>query len=140
MAQKTIGVLSDPIADMLTRIRNANSARHAEVQVPSSKLKVEMARVLREEGYIASYEVEPAEGHTGEYLKITFKARTDRKRVISGVKRISRPGLRIYARKTEIPRVLGGLGIAILSTSQGVMSGRQALHAGLGGEVLAYVW
>jgi small subunit ribosomal protein S8 len=139
-AHKTIGVLSDPIADMLTRLRNANAARHAEVKVPSSKLKVEMAKVLREEGYISGYEVEPAVGHTGEYLKITFKARNDRKRVISGVKRISRPGLRIYARKTEIPRVLGGLGIAIMSTSQGVMSGRQALHAGLGGEVLAYVW
>ena len=86
------------------------------------------------------FEVQDAQGHAGEYLTITFKARNDRKRVISGVKRISRPGLRVYARKTEIPRVLGGLGIAILSTSQGVMSGRQALHAGVGGEVLAYVW
>ncbi len=140
MVKDKIGITSDPIADMLTRIRNANAARHAEVLVPSSKLKLEMARVLREEGYIAGYEVEPAEGHAGEFLKITFKARNDRKRVISGMKRISRPGLRIYARKTEIPRVLGGLGIAILSTSQGVMSGRQALHAGVGGEVLAYVW
>ncbi len=140
MAQKTIGIASDPIADMLTRIRNANAARHAEVRVPSSRLKQEMAKVLVDEGYIAAYEVEKAETHTGEYLKITFKARNDRKRVISGVKRISRPGLRVYARKTEIPRVLGGLGIAILSTSQGVMSGSQALHAGVGGEVLAYVW
>jgi small subunit ribosomal protein S8 len=140
MATQTIGITSDPIADMLTRIRNANAARHAEVQVPSSRLKLEMARVLQDEGYIAGYEVEPAQGHAGEYLKITFKARNDRKRVISGLKRISRPGLRVYARKTEIPRVLGGLGIAILSTSQGVMSGRQALHAGVGGEVLAYVW
>jgi small subunit ribosomal protein S8 len=140
MAKNTIGVISDPIADMLTRVRNANGARHAEVRVPSSRLKLEMARVLQDEGYIAGYEVEAAEGHAGEYLKITFKARNDRKRVISGVKRISRPGLRVYARKTEIPRVLGGLGIAILSTSQGVMSGRQALHAGVGGEVLAYVW
>lgn len=141
MATKdTTGVISDPIADMLTRIRNANSARHGEVQIPSSRLKLEMARVLQDEGYIAGFEVEPAQGHAGEWLKITFKARNDRKRVISGVKRISRPGLRVYARKTEIPRVLGGLGIAILSTSQGVMSGRQALHAGVGGEVLAYVW
>ncbi|HWT84599.1 MAG TPA: 30S ribosomal protein S8, partial [Myxococcales bacterium] len=106
MATRTIGVVSDPIADMLTRIRNANSARHADVKVPSSKVKLEMARVLQEEGYIGGYEVEPAVGHTGEYLKITFKARNDRKRVISGLKRISRPGLRIYARKTEIPRVL----------------------------------
>jgi small subunit ribosomal protein S8 len=136
----TIGVVSDPIADMLTRIRNANSARHAEVKVPGSRLKLEMARVLKDEGYIGGYEVEAAEDHAGEILKINFKARNDRKRVISGVKRISRPGLRVYARKTEIPRVLGGLGIAILSTSQGVMSGRQALHAGVGGEVLAYVW
>jgi len=140
MAQRTIGVVSDPIADMLTRVRNANTARHLEVRVPSSKVKQEISRVLQEEGYISGYEVEAAVGHTGEYLKITFKARTDRKRVISGVKRISRPGLRVYARKTEIPRVLGGLGTTIMSTSQGVMSGRQALHAGLGGEVLAYIW
>jgi small subunit ribosomal protein S8 len=138
--RKTIGVTSDPIADMLTRIRNANGARHAEVRIPSSRLKQEMAKVLQDEGYISAFEVEAAQEHAGEYLKITFKARNDRKRVISGVKRISRPGLRVYARKTEIPRVLGGLGIAILSTSQGVMSGRQALHAGVGGEVLAYVW
>ena len=136
----SIGVTSDPIADMLTRIRNANAARHAEVRVPSSKVKLEMARVLKDEGYIAAYEVEPIVDQVGSFMKITFKARTDRKRVISGVKRISRPGLRVYARKTEIPRVLGGLGIAILSTSQGVMSGSQALHAGVGGEVLAYVW
>lgn len=140
MAKKIIGVTSDPIADMLTRIRNANAARHAEVQVPSSRVKREVAKVLQDEGYIAGYEVENAPDHAGEYLKIVFKARADRKRVISGVKRISRPGLRVYARKTEIPRVLGGLGIAILSTSQGVMSGSQALHAGVGGEVLAYVW
>ena len=140
MAKDITGVISDPIADMLTRIRNANSARHSDVQVPSSRLKLEMARVLQDEGYIGGFEVEAAQGHAGEWLKITFKARNDRKRVISGVKRISRPGLRVYARKTEIPRVLGGLGIAILSTSQGVMSGRQALHAGVGGEVLAYVW
>ena len=140
MAKNTTGVSSDPIADMLTRIRNANAARHAEVRVPSSRLKLEMARVLKDEGYIAGYEVVRAEEHVGEYLTITFKARNDRKRVISGIKRISRPGLRVYARKTEIPRVLGGLGIAILSTSLGVMSGRQALHHGVGGEVLAYVW
>jgi len=140
MVKDTTGVISDPIADMLTRIRNANAARHGEVLIPSSRLKLEMARVLQDEGYISGFETEPAQGHAGEWLKITFKARNDRKRVISGVKRISRPGLRVYARKTEIPRVLGGLGIAILSTSQGVMSGRQALHAGVGGEVLAYVW
>ncbi len=118
------GIASDPIADMLTRIRNASGARHPEVRVPASRLKLEIARVLKDEGYIAGYEVD----------------RPDRTRVISGIKRISRPGLRVYARKTEIPRVLGGLGIAILSTSEGVMSGRHALHQGLGGEVLAYVW
>lgn len=140
MAVSTIGVVSDPIADMLTRIRNANSARHTEVRVPASKLKLEIARVLRDEGYIAAYEVERNPDRIGEVLKVSFKARPDRKRVISGVKRISRPGLRIYARKTEIPRVLGGLGIAILSTSRGVMSGREAQVAGVGGEVLAYVW
>ena len=132
------GIVSDPIADMLTRIRNANAARHPEVKVPASRLKLEIARVLKEEGYIAGYDVEAA-GST-QTMRIIFKSRPDRTRVISGVKRISRPGLRVYARKTEIPRVLGGLGIAVLSTSEGVMSGRQATRQGLGGEVLAYVW
>jgi small subunit ribosomal protein S8 len=140
MAGRNPGVVSDPIADMLTRIRNANNARHAEVKVPSSRLKVEVARVLEEEGYIASFDVQKTPEGAGETLRIVFKARPDRRRVLTGVKRISRPGLRVYARKTEIPRVLGGLGIAILSTSQGVMSGRNALHAGVGGEVLAYIW
>jgi small subunit ribosomal protein S8 len=133
------GVVSDPIADMLTRIRNANSARKADVQVPVSKLKLELARVLKEEGFIQDFETVHVDAG-GEWLKITFKARPDRQRVISGVKRISRPGLRVYARKTEIPRVLGGLGLAVLSTSQGVMSGRQAQRRGLGGEVLCYIW
>jgi small subunit ribosomal protein S8 len=132
------GVVSDPIADMLTRIRNASGARHPEVRVPASRLKLEIARVLKDEGYVAGYEVE-ADGAT-QTMRIIFKSRPDRVRVISGIKRISRPGLRVYARKTEIPRVLGGLGIAILSTAEGVMSGRQALRKGLGGEVLAYVW
>ena len=132
------GIVSDPIADMLTRVRNANSARHAEVRVPASKLKLEIARVLKDEGYIAGYEVD-ADGTT-QTMRIIFKSRPDRTRVISGVKRISRPGLRVYARKTEIPRVLGGLGIAILSTAEGVMSGRQATRQGLGGEVLAFIW
>jgi len=130
--------VADPIADMLTRVRNANSARHLEVRVPASKLKLEIARVLKDEGYIAGYDVE-ADGTT-QTMRIIFKSRPDRTRVISGLKRISRPGLRVYARKTEIPRVLGGLGIAILSTAEGVMSGRQATRQGLGGEVLAYVW
>jgi small subunit ribosomal protein S8 len=131
-------IVTDPIADMLTRIRNANAARHSEVKVPASRLKLEIARVLKDEGYITGYDVE-ADGTT-QTMRIIFKSRPDRTRVISGVKRISRPGLRVYARKTEIPRVLGGLGIAILSTSEGVMSGRQANRQQLGGEVLAYVW
>jgi len=134
------GVVSDPIADMLTRIRNANKARRSEVFVPSSRLKHELARVLQEEGYIAGFEVENPSEAAGEVLCIQFKTRPDRQRVISGIKRISKPGLRVYARKTEIPRVLGGLGLVVLSTSQGVMSGRSALRAGLGGEVLCYVW
>jgi small subunit ribosomal protein S8 len=134
------GVVSDPIADMLTRIRNANKARRSEVYVPSSKLKQELARVLTEEGYLASFEVERPADSPGEVIRIQFKVRADRQRVISGIKRISKPGLRIYARKTEIPRVLGGLGLVVLSTSQGVMTGRQANKAGLGGEVLFYVW
>ena len=132
------GIVSDPIGDMLTRIRNASGARHPEVKVPASRLKLEIARVLKDEGYIAGFEVD-ADGAT-QTMRIIFKSRPDRVQVITGIKRISRPGLRIYARKTEIPRVLGGLGIAILSTSEGVMSGRQALRQGRGGEVLAYVW
>jgi small subunit ribosomal protein S8 len=140
VATRSQGVVSDPIADMLTRIRNATHARHTEVRVPASSLKLEIARVLRDEGYIAGYDVEKPEGSEGRMLRITFKQRPDRRPVITGLKRISRPGLRVYARKTDIPRVLGGLGIAILSTSQGVMSGRQANAAGLGGEVLCFVW
>src|SRR5260370_24130403 len=111
---------------MRTRLRSANAARHAEVKVPESRLKLQMARVLKDEGYIAGYDVE-ADGTT-QTMRIIFKSRPDRTRVISGVKRISRPGLRVYARKTEIPRVLGGLGVAILSTADGVMSGPQALR------------
>jgi small subunit ribosomal protein S8 len=137
--QTQTGVVSDPVADMLTRIRNAVRARHDDVRIPSSTLKVEVARVLKEEGYIESFEVLDNE-LAGSTLRIVFKVRNDRRQVITGLKRISRPGLRVYARKTEIPRVLGGLGISILSTSRGVMSGRAALHAGVGGEVLAYIW
>ena len=130
--------INDPLGDMLTRIRNASGARHPEVKVPASRLKLEIARVLKDEGYIAGFEVD-ADGAT-QTIRIIFKSRPDRVQVITGIKRISRPGLRVYARKTEIPRVLGGLGIAILSTSEGVMSGRQATRQGRGGEVLAYVW
>lgn len=129
---------TDSIADMLTRIRNANTAGHPRVAIPASRVGVEIARVLKEEGYIASYDVAPAE--QGEKLDIQFKPKTTRGRVLAGVKRISKPGLRVYARKTEIPRVLGGLGIVILSTSHGVMSGQTAAKQGLGGEVVCYVW
>src|SRR5256884_5409874 len=131
-------IVRAPVGDVVKGIRNANAARHAEVKVPASRLKLEIARVLKDEGYIAGYDVE-ADGTT-QTMRIIFKSRPDRSRVISGVKRISRPGLRVYARKTEIPRDLGGLGIAIPSSSEGVMSGRQALRQGLGGEVLAYIW
>ena len=129
---------TDPIADMLTRIRNASSARHPRVAVPASRISVEIARVLKEEGYISDYGVAPSE--QGQRLDISFKNRSGRGRVLAGVRRISKPGLRVYARKTEIPRVLGGLGICILSTSRGIMSVQQALKAGLGGEVVCYVW
>ena len=129
---------TDPIADMLTRIRNASAARHKDLTVPSSKVKREIARVLAEEGFIESWTT--ADGGVQETLSMRLKYVEGRTPVVSGLKRISKPGLRVYARKTEIPRVLGGLGIAILSTSQGVMSGRQALRAGVGGEVLCYVW
>jgi small subunit ribosomal protein S8 len=129
---------TDTVADMLTRIRNANSAGHPRVALPASRFGVEIARVLKEEGYIAAYEL--AAGEQGERLDIQFKAKTSRGRALAGLRRISKPGLRIYARKTEIPRVLGGLGIVILSTSRGVMSGQQATKAGLGGEVVCYVW
>ncbi len=129
---------TDPIADMLTRIRNAANARHPRVALPASRLSVEIARVLKEEGYIADYGVAP--GEQSPRLDITFKARTGRGRALAGLRRISKPGLRVYARKTEIPRVLGGLGICILSTSRGFMSGQQATKAGLGGEVVCYVW
>jgi small subunit ribosomal protein S8 len=129
---------TDTVADMLTRIRNANSAGHPRVALPASRFGVEIARVLKEEGYIASYDL--ATGEQGQRLDIQFKPKTTRGRALAGVRRISKPGLRIYARKTEIPRVLGGLGIVILSTSRGVMSGQQATKAGLGGEVVCYVW
>src|SRR5919205_2428057 len=129
---------TDSIADMLTRIRNANSAGHPRVTMPASRVGSEIARVLKDEGYIAGFEL--GEGDEGQKLDITFKPKSTRGKSLTGLRRISKPGLRVYARKTEIPRVLGGLGIAILSTSQGVMSGREAQRAGVGGEVLAYVW
>jgi small subunit ribosomal protein S8 len=129
---------SDTIADMLTRIRNANTAHHKSVSMPASKMKVEIARVLVEEGYIESFNV--GEPGPGQLLSVELKPRTTRGKALSGLRRISRPGLRVYARKSEIPRVLGGLGIALISTSQGLMTGYAAQRAGLGGEVVAYVW
>jgi small subunit ribosomal protein S8 len=131
-------MMSDTIADMLTRIRNANAANHHTVAIPASKMKVEIARVLAAEGFVDSFSVEGEAPQ--QLLTITLKPRTPRGRALSGLRRISRPGLRVYARKSEIPRVLGGLGIAIISTSHGLMTGQAAQRAGLGGEVLAYVW
>jgi small subunit ribosomal protein S8 len=129
---------SDPIADMLTRIRNASAARHRELTLPSSKMKREIARILVDEGFVESYSTE--QDGVQEVLTIHLKYVEGRTPVVSGLKRISKPGLRVYARKTEIPRVLGGLGLAILSTSHGVMTGSQARKLNLGGEVLCYVW
>ena len=129
---------SDTIADMLTRIRNANAANHRTVSVPSSRMKVEIARVLKEEGFIAEYEV--GGDAPQQIITITFKVRSPRGRALSGLRRISRPGLRVYARKSELPRVLGGLGVAVISTSQGLMTGQTAQRLGLGGEVVAFVW
>jgi len=130
--------ISDPIADMLTRIRNASRARHREVLVPASRTKREIARILRDEGFIDGYD-ELQDGPRA-FIRITLKYVGGKAPVVSGLKRISKPGLRVYAGKTEIPRVLGGLGIVIVSTSQGIMTGAEARKAQLGGEVLAYVW
>ena len=130
--------MSDPLGDMLTRIRNASAARHKDLTIPSSKVKREIARVLAEEGFIESWETAP--DGVQETLSMRLKYVEGRTPVVSGLKRISKPGLRVYARKTEIPRVLGGLGLAILSTSRGIMTGSQARKLNLGGEVLCYVW
>ncbi len=130
--------VTDPIADMLTRVRNASAARHHEVALPSSKVKRELARILVEEGFIDSFDT--AVDGVQEMLTMQLKYVEGKAPVVSGLKRISKPGLRVYARKTEIPRVLGGLGIAVLSTSRGIMTGSQARKLNLGGEVLCYVW
>ena len=130
--------MTDPIADMLTRVRNANSAHHDEVSMPYSKLKQHIAEILQAEGYIASWTVEDAT--IGKTLTICLKYGPNRERSIAGIKRVSKPGLRVYAKSTNLPHVLGGLGIAILSTSSGLLTDRQAEQKGVGGEVLAYVW
>ena len=130
--------MTDPIADMLTRLRNANSAYHDSVTMPFSKLKSHIAEILQAEGYIASWTVEDAE--VGKKLVIELKYGPTRERSIAGIRRVSKPGLRVYAKSTNLPRVLGGLGIAILSTSQGVMTDKEARTKGVGGEVLCEVW
>jgi small subunit ribosomal protein S8 len=130
--------MTDPIADMLTRLRNGNVAYHDDVTMPSSKIKVEIAKVLKQEGYIRDYTV--AKADVGSQLTIVLKYGPNRERTISGVRRISKPGLRVYAKKEGLPRVLGGLGIAIISTSSGLLTDRAAHKAGIGGEVVAYVW
>jgi len=133
-----MGVITDPIADMLTRIRNANTANHETVDIPASRMKRSIAEILTEEGFIRSFEVTP-DGPQGT-IRITLKYGPEKEKVITGLRRISRPGLRVYSPRTEIPRVLGGLGLVILSTSKGIMSGKRAKREGYGGEVLAYVW
>jgi len=130
--------MTDPIADMLTRIRNANQMRYKEVEVPASKIKVEIARILKEEGYISDYKT--VKGDVQDNIVLNLKYGNKKERVITGLKRISKSGLRVYAKSDEIPRVLNGLGIAIISTSKGLMTDKEAREAGLGGEVLAYIW
>jgi small subunit ribosomal protein S8 len=130
--------MTDPIADFLTRIRNGLSADHESVDIPASKFKIEVARILREQGYIMGYSTEPA--RVGEVLRVVLKYTENRKPVITGMERVSRPGRRTYVNAGEIPKVLGGMGTTILSTSNGVMTGHEARKAGVGGEVVAYVW
>ena len=132
--------MTDPIADMLTRIRNANVAMHDDVSMPSSKLKETLADLLAKEGYIAGYNVADNPKGPGRVLHIDMKYSPDRKRVISGITRVSKPGLRVYRKSSEVPRVLGGLGVAVLSTNRGLMTDREARRRRIGGEVLAYVW
>ncbi|MBE6147290.1 MAG: 30S ribosomal protein S8 [Firmicutes bacterium] len=133
-----MAVVTDTIADMLTRIRNANSMRYTEVKVPASKLKLELARILKEEGFIKDYKV--LEENVQGMILITLKYGQNKERVITGLKRISKPGLRVYAKADEVPKVLNGLGIAVISTSKGVMTDKEARKQNLGGEVLAYIW
>jgi small subunit ribosomal protein S8 len=131
-------MLSDPISDYLTRIRNALAVQHEDVEIPASRLKKDMSRILKEQGYINDFSVEPTA--VGELIRIRLKYTDDRQPVISGLQRVSRPGRRRYVGSAEVPRVLGGMGTAIVSTSHGVMSGHEAKHEGVGGEVVAYVW
>jgi small subunit ribosomal protein S8 len=130
--------MTDPVADLLTRVRNANSAFHDSVSLPHSKLKAGIADILKREGYIAGWSV--ADARVGKTLTLDLKYGPNRERSIAGIKRVSKPGLRVYAKSTELPTVLGGLGVAILSTSSGLLTDRQATKKGVGGEVIAYVW
>lgn len=131
-------VMTDPIADMLTRIRNANSVYHDKVEIPGSKIKKAIAQILKDEGFIKDFDF--IQDEKQGTIRISLKYGSSREKVITGIKRISKPGLRVYAKNDQLPRVLGGLGIAIISTSQGIMTDKQARKGGLGGEVLAYVW
>ena len=131
-------MMTDPIADMLTRIRNANTALHDAVEMPGSTMKAAVAGVLKEQGYISDYELR--EGRVGQDLIVKLKYSRDRRRVISGIQRISKPGRRVYVDRTNIPRVLGGMGISVISTSQGVITGHEARRRGIGGEVICSVW
>ncbi len=133
--------MTDPIADMLTRLRNANQAYHDRVTMPYSKIKANIAEVLKSEGYVSAWVVEdPAVDAVGKTLVVELKYGPNRERSLAGIRRVSKPGLRVYAKAPELPRVLGGLGVAIISTSQGLLTDRQARKRGVGGEVLAYVW
>ena len=132
--------MTDPIADMLTRIRNANVAMHDTVKMPSSKLKEALARILEREGYISGWAVTDDPGRPGRVLEINMKYAADRTRTISGLRRVSKPGLRVYSKADRLPRVLGGLGVAVLSTSQGLMTDREARQRRMGGEILCFVW
>lgn len=131
-------MVTDPIADMLTRIRNANQMRYIEVEVPASKIKEEIARILKETGFIADYKIK--KNNIQNIIVLTLKYGQNKERVITGLKRISKPGLRVYVKADEVPKVLNGLGIAIISTSKGIMTDKQARTESLGGEVLAYIW
>ncbi|MDI9471646.1 MAG: 30S ribosomal protein S8 [Tissierellia bacterium] len=131
-------MMTDPIADMLTRIRNANKERHESVMIPASNMKISMARIMLEEGFIKNFEVQ--EDNKQNMIKVTLKYGKDNERVIKGLKRISKPGLRIYAKNTEVPSVLGGLGVALISTSKGIVTDKEARALGVGGEVICYIW
>ena len=130
--------MTDPIADMLTRIRNANTVGHETVEIPASKMKKAIAEILKEEGYIADFEM--IEDDKQGMIKVTMKYGSNKERVISGIKKITKPGLKVYAKANEVPKVLGGLGIAIISTSKGIVSDKEARKLGVGGEVICYVW